>query len=68
VGASGRRYTFGENGPETVVPGMGGAAGGIVMNFNIDGDVSEKTAQAIKDHVDASFSKLGDRLTAGRRR
>ena len=44
IGASGKRYSFGERGAETVTPGVGGSN---VININI-GNVSR----------DADFDKL----------
>lgn len=70
VGKSGRRYTFGENGPETVVPGVGGVGGGGGLQFNVHvhGDVSDAHVQQIKTHVNDAFSKFYVQLKTGRRR
>jgi phage-related protein len=69
VGKSGRRYTFGENGPETVIPGTGGLpGGGINLVFNVSGDVGEKQVAAIRTHVDDAFARLYVQMKTGRRR
>jgi hypothetical protein len=51
VGRSGRRYTFGERGPETVTPGTGG--GRIVLEIRsggtrLDDAIVEIIRQAVK--------------------
>lgn len=67
VGKSGRRYTFGERGPETVTPGIGGP-GGFQFTVNVQGDVSEAHVAQIKNHVDSAFNKFYVQLKTGRRR
>jgi hypothetical protein len=67
VGKSGRRYTFGERGPETVTPGVGGP-GGFQFTVNVHGDVSDAHVQQIKTHVNDAFSKFYVQLKTGRRR
>ena len=47
VGQSGRMYSFGEIGPETVTPGVGGRDG-IVVNFNGVAFPSPEQVQAMK--------------------
>jgi hypothetical protein len=69
VGKSGRQYTFGERGPETVVPGVGaGGGGGFQFNVHVHGDVSDAHVQQIKTHVNDAFSKFYVQLKTGRRR
>jgi phage-related protein len=68
VGKSGRRYTFGENGPETVTPGVGGLGGGLNLTINVSGDVGDKQVAAIRAHVDDAFGKLLMQMKTGRRR
>jgi len=65
VGKSGRRYQFGENGAETVIPNSGF---NVSYTFNVDGDVSERTAESIKKHVDSKLSDLKVQLQTGRRK
>jgi hypothetical protein len=68
VGKSGRQYTFGENGPETIVPGTGVGGSGVNLVINVHGDVGEKQVAAIRSHVDAAFSRLLTQMKTGRRR
>lgn len=68
VGASGRRYTFGENGPETVIPGIAGNGGGFQFNVHIHGDVSDAHIQEIKRNVNEAFNKFYVQLKTGRRK
>jgi hypothetical protein len=51
IGASGRTYSFGERGPETVIPG----AGGDTLIFNFSGPVAARQ-QAEDMFVDAYYS------------
>lgn len=71
IGKSGRRYTFGEYGPETVTPGVNGAiggAGGVSLTINVAGDVGDAQVRAIKGHVDDAFRALYVQMKTGRRR
>jgi hypothetical protein len=68
VGRSGRRYTFGERGPETIIPGVVGAGGGFQFTVNVHGDVSDAHVQQIKTHVNEAFNKFYVQLKTGRRR
>jgi hypothetical protein len=65
VGRSGRRYRFGENGTETVIPSNGF---NVSYTFNVNGDISEKTAEGIKKHVNENFKDLLVQLQTGRRK
>jgi hypothetical protein len=67
IGRSGRRYTFGENGPETITPGAG-PPGGVSLTINVQGDVGAAQVAAIKTHVDGAFSNLLTQIRTGRRR
>lgn len=67
VGKSGRRYTFGENGPETITPGIG-LGGGISLTVNVAGDVGDKQVAAIRAHVDDAFGRLLTQIKTGKRR
>jgi hypothetical protein len=67
VGKSGRRYMFGERGPETVTPGVGVLGGGISLTFNVAGDVGDAQVRAIKGHVDDAFRNFYIQLKTGRR-
>jgi len=53
VGRSGRSYSFGERGPETVTPGVGG---GDTFIFNISGPVASK--KAARDMVFGAYLEL----------
>lgn len=68
VGRSGRRYTFGERGPETVVPGGGGIGGGVNLTIHVHGDVGDAQVRAIRSHVDSAFRQLQTQIKTGRRR
>lgn len=65
IGRSGRRYEFGENMNETVIPGNGF---NVSYTFNVSGDMSEKTAAGIKAHVDDQLKGLLVQLQTGRRK
>jgi hypothetical protein len=65
VGASGRRYEFGENGSETVIPGNGF---NVNYTFNVAGGIDERTAEGIKKHVDGQLKNLLVQLQTGRRK
>jgi len=63
VGASGRSYTFGERGPETVIPGTGRGAG-TVININVaagPGTNRRQLAQEIADVI-LEHTRTGGRL------
>jgi phage-related protein len=65
IGKSGRRYAFGEAGEETVIPNKGF---NVSYTFNVDGDVSERTAEEIKSHVNEQLKGLLVQLQTGRRK
>ncbi|WP_326564560.1 hypothetical protein [Micromonospora peucetia] len=55
IGRSGRTYAFGERGPETVTPGVAGAASAPV-HFHFHGPVASK--QAAQDMVLTAYQQL----------
>jgi hypothetical protein len=53
VGRSGRSYSFGEQGPETVTPGVGG---GLTLVINVSGPVASK--KAAEDLMLSAYNSL----------
>jgi TP901 family phage tail tape measure protein len=50
VGRSGQRYSFGENGPETVTPGLGGGAEALLSRLlDVMSSNASDTAQGVAD-------------------
>jgi len=64
VGASGRRYTFGERGPETITPGIGGGSGGgtkvyITIHASNLGDLERQLKPALLRIIKESTARVG---------
>jgi len=67
IGASGQTYTFGENGPETVVPGVRGlqSGAGSVVNITINAVDASSFADLAKRNPGAIVAPVMEALNQG---